>query len=261
MRLRNAPLVHVLAEIRFSPVLSIEKYVPAIQDALRELGYPRLIEGTVQTVTVMAEAPPQVSIRPQWAFLQAEKTAGAVLSESSLVLHTTRYSTVEPFLESLHRVAAVLSEVVRIDLVERIGMRYIDRIPPDEDGDLGPFVIPGLVGFPMDDMGGIGALWTETVGRTPEGVLVVRSMLLPSGQVVPPDLDMAPVVYPPVERHDTVALALDFDHYTLLEAEVFPFDAELVVQHARKLHAALRRAFDVAVTPYAIERWGPWEEV
>lgn len=261
MRLRNAPLVHVLAEVRFSPVLSFEKYVPAIQDALRELGYPRLVEGTVQTVTVAAEAPPQVSIRPQWAFLQAEKTAGIVLSESSLVLHTTRYSTVEPFLEGLQRVVAVLSEVVRIDLVERIGMRYIDRILPDEDGDLGPFVVPGLVGFPMDDTGGLRALRTETAGRTADGVLVVRSVLLPPGQIVPPDLDPTPVVYPDAEWHSVPALALDFDHYTAFETEVFLFDAELVVQHARKLHAALRRAFDVAVTPYAIERWGPWEEV
>lgn len=261
MRLRNAPLVHVLAEIRFSQVLSIEKYVPAIQEALRELGYPWLVEGTIQTVTVVAEAPPQVSIRPQWAFLQADKTTGVVLSEASLVLHTTQYSTLEPFLAGLQQVVAVLAQVARIDLVERIGMRYLDRIPPDEDGDLAPFVVPGLAGFPMDDMGSLGALQTETAGRTPDGVLVVRSMLLPPGQIVPPDLDPAPVVYPTAERHDAPALALDFDHYTVFETEVFLFDSELVVQHARKLHTALRRAFDVAVTPYAIERWGPWEEV
>lgn len=259
MRLRTAPLVHVLAEIRFSLVLGLEKHVPAIQDALRGRGYPRLVEGTIQTVTAVAGSPPQVSIRPRWAFLSADRTTGIVLSDSSVVLHVTRYTTVEPFLESLGQIVDVLAEEAQIELVERIGMRYIDRVLPDADGDVSRLVVPGLVGFPMDALGTLGGLRTETAGNTGEGVLVVRSMLLPPGQIVTPDLDPAPVVYADAEKHNTPALGLDFDHYTVFEAEVVAFNSQHVVQHARSLHGALRRAFDAAVTPYAIERWGPWE--
>ena len=39
LKLRYSPLVMVLAQVRFSPVLKMADYVPAIQEKLRREGY------------------------------------------------------------------------------------------------------------------------------------------------------------------------------------------------------------------------------
>jgi uncharacterized protein (TIGR04255 family) len=261
MHLRNAPLVHVLAQVVFSPVLSIANRVAEIQSRLSAVGFPRLVEGTIQQLSLAGEATPTVSTRRRWDFLDKDCTTGFELSESWLVLSTTAYSSAEPFLELLRRGVEILQDTTDVQLVERLGLRYIDlvRLGPDELFE--QYVQPGLLAFPFarspELKATVQTLRTEAVASTAVGSLVVRSMLLPAGQLVPSDLDSSVLVYPTGLRTDRPSLALDFDHYV---EHVLDFKSSVILDLMGQLREASRESFKVAVTPFAFERWGPWEE-
>jgi uncharacterized protein (TIGR04255 family) len=215
-------------------------------------------------MTIIPGAMPQVKLRPRWAFLSSERGTAVVLSESTLALHTATYTSLEPFLEQLRAVAGVVNDEAPIDLVSRIGMRYIDRIADRDELPIREAVVPGLLGFPLralgEDLIGAAALRTEIAGVTRSGMLVVRSFLLPPGQIVPPDLEQGQVVYPEPQDLERSAISMDFDHFTEFSQTPFPFDPDAIVGHAEVLHGTLRRAFDHAATVAAFEAWGPWED-
>jgi uncharacterized protein (TIGR04255 family) len=91
------------------------------------------------------------------------------------------------------------------------------------------------------------------------GVLAVRTRLLSRGELLPPDLTPSPLREPDAVP-DVAGLSLDFDHFATFQTDPFDFDAGAVIGRMRELHTGLREAFDVAVTPHALEVWGPWEE-
>src|SRR5262249_51958952 len=40
-KLKHAPVVTIIGQVRFSPVLSMESYLPKIQEELRKKGFPK----------------------------------------------------------------------------------------------------------------------------------------------------------------------------------------------------------------------------
>ncbi len=264
MRLTNAPLVHVLADVQFSPVLTLQEQVPTFQAAVRSAGFPWYAEGVVHEVTQAPGVAAKIAMRPFWTFQTGDKREGLSLSERSLTLHTAAYSTVEPFLETFSRLLEALKKVADVDLVSRIGLRYVDRIHAEsDDEDIRRYTHPGVLGFPFAAVsGGYHGLGfrTESAAQTDTGVLVVRSMVLPSGKVVPPDLESIPLAYVPRWGFSRPAVCLDFDHFRSFDQESFAFNPDAIISVMTELHRALRRAFDAVATEHAIERWGPWTQ-
>jgi uncharacterized protein (TIGR04255 family) len=263
-KLRNAPLVHVLADVQFSQVFGLEERVVRLQAAFKELGFPWVQEGMIQQVTAVAGSPPEVTLRRRYDFRGAERTTAIALTESAIALHTTAYTHDEPFLSQVGSVLSGFLEVVDPPLVERIGIRYLDRIASSRDVPLDHLVVPGMLGFlgaPVLMGSELLGMRTETVSRTADGILAVRSGVLGPNQIVPWDLQPGMLVYPKRADHAESALFLDFDHYVQLGAEAFPMAADPVLEHLKSLHRAVRAAFRQAVTPKAIEIWGSWEEV
>lgn len=267
MHLRNAPLVHALAQVAFTPVLSIAEHIPAIQARLIPLGFPRLKEGVTQEIVLAPSTPPSASARRRWDFMDRDQRWGFVLTQSSLVLQTTAYPSIEPFLERLRAGIEGLCNTVDLALVERLGIRYIDLVRPDSGESLGKYVHPGLLGFPFRDSPQLGAdlrgFQTRSVAGTAVGVLAIRSYLLPPRKVVPPDLQSGHLQYPQSAISSRPSLALDFDHFTEFSgsgSKPFDFEPEAIISHVTRLHSTVRAAFDAIATPHALERWGPWEE-
>jgi uncharacterized protein (TIGR04255 family) len=259
MHLRNAPLVHVLAQVVFESVPGLSERIPTIQARFRELELLRLVEGFTHHVTVVEGATPTVNTKRRWDFLDRDRNTGIALSESALVLHTTRYRSAEPFLELLRRGIEVLGETTEVALVDRIGLRYVDLVRPEPTERFDQYVRAGVLGFPFDDAdvgATIRAMRTEGVATTPDGTLVIRSILLPPGQFVPADLASSPLAYPTTLESTRTALSLDFDHFS---EETVDFNPAAVIDRMTRLRVALRRAFEVACTAHAFERWGPWE--
>ena len=80
--LKRAPVVYILMQLRFAPILAMAKYVPDIQDALRRSGLPLMAEDAVKEVRVeLNDGAVQTATehRVAWHFQDAGKTAAGVL--------------------------------------------------------------------------------------------------------------------------------------------------------------------------------------
>lgn len=268
MRLRHAPLVHVLAQVVFSPVLQWEEHAAVLQPLLAELGYVRLRRGQMVEVNFGPGAPTEQRTVQRFDFSTRDQRSAFVLSEASFVLHTAAYLDKAPFLATFQRGLEALQEAMPVHIVERIGFRFIDLVQPDAGEPFGRYVHAGLLGFPFRDVAALQATTrgfaTQSVAMTPHGALAIRSGVLPPGQYLPPDLDTGTLLRP--ENHDPnrPGLAVDFDHFTLFSEPGTPtldFEPEAIIRHLQVLHTPLREAFHAIVTRDAIDRWGPWEPV
>lgn len=266
MRLKSAPLVHVLAQVVFSPILSLERSLPELQERLAP-EYPRFRESSVTTIPLTGGAATAVPISvAQWEFADRAQRTGIVLSKNSVVLQTTAYSSREAFFTRLYAILNTIRDFASsAPLVERIGLRYVDLVRPVGDEPYRTYVHMGLLGFPFRDSPHLHArslgFLTQSVAKTNSGMLAIRSGTLPPGALLPPDLNpgmLQPALQPmPSERP---GLAVDFDHFTVFDGTTpaMDFDPEAILAHARLLHATLREAFDTIITPEALKRWGPW---
>jgi len=261
MRLANAPLVHVLAQVVFSPVPKLAEAVPELQTRLLDLDFPWMQAGSTQQITFGVNIEPKVESQPRWDFLSPDRTTGVVLTENTLILQTTRYMSAGPFREQLAAVVQALYDVARPRLVERLGLRYIDLVRADEGESFEAYVHPGLLGFPFGAVAGLETtrqgLATNAAAATPAGLLAVRSTVVPPGQPVPADLLPSILAFPRTAMSPRPALALDFDHFIQFTTP-FPFAPDAITDYMRKLRDASHAAFEAVGTPHAFTRWGPW---
>jgi uncharacterized protein (TIGR04255 family) len=272
-KLKNAPLVHVLAQVVFPPVLQLEELAPTLGQPMSDLGFPRpsrieLHEILMQVGGLEGAPAPRPIRRMQFEFADRDQHTAFVLAESSFVLQTSAYTTSEPFLQLLERGLSLVQKHLGLRLVDRIGLRYVDLVQPESGEPFGDYVHKGLLGYPFREEPKLkatrGAFATQSVAVTPTGTLAIRSAVLEPGQYLPPDLQPTNLRRPTNVKLNRSGLAVDFDHFTLFhgpEASSVDFDVSFISAHVDRLHTTLRDAFDAIVTPYAIERWGPWEEV
>lgn len=261
MRLENAPLVHVLAQVVFSPVPKLSEAIPDFQASMLDLDFPWVQQGTVQEITVIGEAPPKVESRPRWDFLSPDRSTGVLLTGNTLVLQTTRYTEAGPFRAQLEAVLLALYRAAAPRLVERLGLRYTDLVRLNANESFDQFVVPGMLGFPValvpNLQSSLVGLVTQVIASTQVGVLAVRSSLVPPGQPVPSDLLPSPLQFPQEALSSSPALVLDFDHFAQF-SRPFEFEPASIGDYMRQLRDASHAAFLAVCTPFAIERWGPW---
>ena len=152
-RLTSPPVVYVLGQIRFSAVLKMAEYIPAIQEALRP-DYPRYEHQQVATVDIATAAgPPAQKISSRWMFQKKNQDFGFILDQSSLLFHTNNYLDFPDFRSRLLEGAAKIHELVNIPLIERLGLRYIDLITTVADEPLDHYVNAQLMGFSLCALG------------------------------------------------------------------------------------------------------------
>lgn len=250
LHLSRTPLIYVVAQVRFSAVMAIEKYVPEIQEKLRHR-YPWFQRSKIQEFVFQAEGAPNISFSDRYEFLQRDKRTGVVLMSNSVALHTNKYSSYEAFeLEFISALNAV-HESIGIGLVDRIGLRYVDLVRLDANETWADYIKPGLLGL---DAASVGAseptcqsVWT---GKTGLGNLAFR--YIRSESPIPPDLTPVSLTYEGLLRPKEIGTVLDFDHYSETTRE---FELEAVVGAIGNLHDNLDRAFRSAVTPFALKQW------
>ncbi|HEX7028385.1 MAG TPA: TIGR04255 family protein [Gammaproteobacteria bacterium] len=253
-KLSNAPLVYVLAQVKFSPIADISPYIPKIQEALRK-EYPRfdpIIRQGFQWSIGGSSAPEVLTVR-EWDFSNKAKTTGISLSSSSLVMQTTAYTHSDDFFEQFERSIEVVGSIMEPALVQRIGLRYIDFIVPEGDKALDAYISPGLMGLAS------GALdskclrsISETVIKTEVGQLVCRCILANHASPIPSDLmplRLALKKEPDSEKRTAI---LDTDHFSEKE---FDFDPKSIVKNLRALHTLTSKSFKTAVTQAALKEW------
>lgn len=255
LKLTKSPLVIVLGQVRISPVLQMETYIPQIQERLRHKGYPVFRPSKIQEFNILPDGKAQVASTDRWIFAEKDRRTAVVIAPDFVVLETSRYDVFDAFSDSFEVALREVGEVVGVALAERIGLRYIDLIRPAEGESLAEYLNAGLKGLSAAELETDGLLHRyEATGKTKAGQLVVRLFQTAQGVVLPPDLvpgdiELAQIQLAPNER----VSILDIDHFSVTQRD---YEPAKLMDDMWALHDASDKAFRAAVTPRALERWG-----
>jgi uncharacterized protein (TIGR04255 family) len=244
--LTDAPLVRVLAQVRFSKIskISNESYIADFQEALRSQ-YPHVQADTVQSVELRVsgkEIQHQAVESTVWRFFDPERVIRISLATDFIALETAKYISREDFLERMRVILSALTTSISPPLVERVGFRYVDRLVGQGFlGELSTFIRPELLNVLQPNLAEhIEISMSEIVGKTAEGKLIARYGLAPKG------FSHDPEVAPPVDEPSWV-----------LDVDSFSADRASTILEPDSLCAELDK---VAARAYAFFRWSITDE-
>ncbi|WP_108645599.1 TIGR04255 family protein [Polynucleobacter rarus] len=188
--LSKAPLVRVIAQIKFSEVLGVEspELVADFQDAIshsyasliRESGFNSQMPGIG-----MHLSPPMT----HWRFSDhpVDWQWRVTLTSQFITLESTQYTSRDDFIERLQVILEAVEEHIKPAMMIRLGIRYINRILGKELQDLSLLVRPeiaGVVGTSMANS--IYLSLSETVFDLEGKKMTARWGMVPSGVTVDP---------------------------------------------------------------------------
>ena len=191
--LPDAPLVRVLAQIRYSPIASLTRmaFIAPFQEALRDR-YPTMDEQRGVQLVFGPEGVTQSAGDRQWRLNSDDKQWNVVLAPSFVSLETTRYDSRNDFVARITEIAAALRSVVGEVSIERLGVRYTDRLI----GDRATVLLPQLVrhevlGLSIAnlDAAEVQAAVAQAEFQLADGsAMTTRCGLLPPGSTLTPDV-------------------------------------------------------------------------
>jgi uncharacterized protein (TIGR04255 family) len=189
--LKNAPLIRVIAQVRFPPILSIEKkdFVASFQEAIRE-EYPILQPEQTQTFIFGPQGTVQPSLQLTWRFRNRADSWRVSLAPNFMALETTSYLNRRDFLERLENLLDALDKSFNPQIIERFGLRYIDRLIGQELQDISSLVKPQISGLMAGEFRkDIHQTINESLFVTPGGEekILARWGLMPAGVTFDPD--------------------------------------------------------------------------
>lgn len=254
--LKNPPVYFTLAQVRFNSLLKLKEYLPTIQDEMRKAGFPDFAAKTTIILEVTVEdgkSFPTPKPNETFFFGTTDKKHSFVLGEAFLTLQSTKYGTFEDFSAMFVEGLRLVNQVVQLDFIERIGLRYLDNVTPKAGEAVYAYLAPevhGLSGF----LGGQPQhSYTETVNTVNEVSLVSRVLIQHGGIAFPPDVQP--------EQMELEQRFLDCTgHHAMLDNDGFVvqrevFSIEYVERQLSSIHKVIGKAFRATATEYAFNVW------
>ncbi len=207
--LANVPLVRVVAQVRFPPVLSIEKrdFVAPFQEAVRER-YPVLRVEQTRGILLGPEGPAAMAPSVIWRFNDLDDKWRVALATDFAAIETTAYESRSDLLNRFGAVVQALGAHIGPGVVDRLGVRYIDRIKGDAVRDIGKLVRPEVHGVAGTSAGSHAShALSEVLFELPDQTSQMRARwgLLPPGSTVDPSA---------IEPIDESSWILDLDAFS-----------------------------------------------
>jgi uncharacterized protein (TIGR04255 family) len=253
-KLKNQPLMLVLAELRFSPVLQIKELIPKLHDSLRKI-YPLIEKTAAQSINVKSGAI-EVSHQEQWLFFSADKTSVVYISQDRMFFVTSLYDRFDGFRDRFQYILEKMNEVIEPSLIMRVGLRYSDLILLDDNNTVDKFFSEVFFRSKCLD-NSLGKAKQNTVELAYEvngSPLVVKAVYGITDLFLTPDLQQIPInVNKPKGSSERVVL--DLDHYNELTAGPVEFIVEDAIRILDELHEPSRKAFWDMTSEYAKEVW------
>jgi uncharacterized protein (TIGR04255 family) len=244
VHLHPAPLAKVLMQVQFSrtPQLVTDGAEAVIAESLGR--YPvrrkQLTAGIVPNVVINGQQlPGSITQGMALTFSDPKGLWQATFSETAVALETSDYSTRDDFCGRAAEIFAAIASVAPPPVVDRVGIRYIDRLTGASLEKVPTYVIPQLatlvacIESPLQLQHSI----IESQIEIGEGErMVVRSGLLPPGAALDPAL--LPVGEP--------SWILDMDVFTTLAG--FAFEPDDLSQRLRHYAESVYAFFRFATT-------------
>jgi len=251
--LTKSPLVFVLAQVKFAPILKMSDYVPGIQEKLRKAGFPGYELRTTQEITF---GPSLLKLESKrWFFFDRDRASSFILANDFGVLTTRKYDRFEQFAEILRRVLGILGEDSAPAFSDRLGLRYVDLIREAEGESFRDYLHESLHGLSAAGLQAKSTLvQSYTNAETDQGVLSVRIWQNRDGKPLPPDIEVDEFSQESRNlRQGELLTVLDIDHFSELRRD---FEVDLLMNSMSALHDGSDRAFRACVTDVALRRWG-----
>ncbi|MAL98873.1 MAG: hypothetical protein CL583_10550 [Alteromonadaceae bacterium] len=150
--LAQAPLVHAVIHLRFSDVPALTAVSPELLHEMHvkmiDEGFSENIESQAELVDVMIDSTTQqVRQRKQSRKRYLYRAAGEQdifeISQNTIVLKTTNYSSFEEFSETFKKLLKICHDVIKgleKSLLKSVGLRYVDVIAPANGKELREFI-------------------------------------------------------------------------------------------------------------------------
>jgi uncharacterized protein (TIGR04255 family) len=246
--LNEAPLIRVLAQVRFPPILSIEEssFVAPFQEAIREK-YPIL--QSEQTRGLILGSQGVVPTEPQiiWRFADVGSNWRVSLARDFVALETVAYSSRSDFLERLENILAALDVHIKPQIVERVGLRYIDRLVYHDTKELSRLVRPEIAGIVSTEFGEyVHQAISESLFNLPEG----HGQILARWGLLPADTTIDPTAVEPIDQPSWV---LDLD---MSLSQMREFSVKTIMSEAQRFAERIYTFFRWAVTDDFLRRFG-----
>ena len=247
--LKNAPLVRAIAQVRFPPILSIEQqaFVGSFQEAIRA-EYPILEPIKTQSLIFNPEgAPVTPTSQTTWCFWNADRTWRISLASNSVSIETTKYTSRNDFLARLEDLLVKLHSNFHLSQIDRVGLRYIDRVVGQNLEDIKLLIRAEMAGIICSDL-------QEYVHQ----VLHESLFLLPSGEA---QISARWGIMPANATFDLYAIEAVPERSWILDLDISAvktqaFSVEAVMQQALNFTERIYTFFRWAVTDEFLRRYG-----
>lgn len=243
--LPKAPLVRVIAQVRFPLVVAIEQrdFMAPFQEAIRGQ-YPVLRQEQTQGVLLgpagLTAQAPQIA----WRFSDETNVWRVSLAPDFLALETSAYSSRADFLSRLREAVSALAAHVAPKLIDRLGVRYVDRIVGSSLKDIVTLVAQEVRGIHGTALAAEAAHSVcESVFSLDDAKMLARWGSLPAGATIDPSIEPA----------NEPSWILDLDMFT---ASPKPFSVDRTIQDATRFAERIYTFFRWAVTDEFLRRYG-----
>jgi uncharacterized protein (TIGR04255 family) len=249
--LTRAPLVNVIAQVRFPAVMKIEadsSFVATFQEAIRK-DYPILRPERQLGVMIGPGGVLPQDAGTVWRFESKDPDAWQVtLAQTFVSLSAKRYTRRSDLLGRLAVILHALEAWLGPNVCDRIGVRYVDRIIGDPLSRLSTLVRSEILGVAGDPpaLGGVEVVHalSDTLFQLDDSTqLRGRWGRLPSGATYDPGIE-------PAREPSWV---LDLDHYT---SQPEDFDLAAIGAKAAEFCDRIYTFFRWAVTDAFLAEYG-----
>ncbi|MFB2923297.1 MULTISPECIES: TIGR04255 family protein [Aerosakkonema] len=246
--LKEAPLIRVLAQVRFPPILSIQdsSFVAPFQEAIRE-NYPILDPEQTRGFILGSQGVEQTELTTIWRFRAADGNWRVSLAPDFVALETISYLSRSDFLKRLENVLIALDVHIKPQIVQRYGLRYIDRLTGSDTKDIPKLVRSEIAGIVATELGNyLHQTIAESLFNLPkeEGQLIARWGLLPADTTI----DIATI-----EAIAEPSWVLDLDMSISKQQE---FSTEALMSEMERFAERIYTFFRWAVTDDFLRRFG-----
>lgn len=251
IHLKDAPLVKVLAQIRFPVIAKIDnpEGIQDFQERLRTR-YPVTRQEPNFTMVLGSAGPVQSATQGVlWRMSEVDGPWTVVLARDFVAVETSRYSSRDEFLSRWREVLDALESLDPAPAVyDRLGVRYVDRLVGDAYiEDLPKLVRTEILGPTNLDRSDD----AELVASVSQSIFRLNAMQVKASWGIVP---INSVIVPGIETVPERSWLLDVDAFSELQGQ--PFSVERVVEETRRGSEHAYAFFRWAVLDEFLRRFG-----
>jgi uncharacterized protein (TIGR04255 family) len=248
--LSEAPLIRVIAQVRFPAILSLEErnFVAPFQEKIRAQ-YPILQPDQTRNVVIGSQGL-ESSFSMAWRFIDKTEKWRVSVTSNFVTLETTDYLSRTDFLQRFRDILVATVGHIKPQVLERLGLRYIARLTGQEAVQLKDFVRPEVSGILASDIANYAEqVISDSFFNLPDqrGQIHSRWGRLPANVTVDPSA-IEPLTEP--------SWILDLDMFTTPFLEIKEFDVEAIMDDTSYFAKRLYTFFRWAVTERFLSHFG-----